>query len=381
MNTGHYHWFQDDERFPYFTSNGMDVIVNRSRTHADSGIEAKWTFLGDGELVVTAGISPYFPGLFRVNPIKVAALEAQFQDLEKQGYKIATVTEYVEALRAAAVEPEPLLPILDSPWRPNDGSGLFQWMGKYATPWERDWDMRTKNWQVRAALIEAERAGASDEVLATAWGHMLNAEVTDPSGWYPFPVEIDWDYEMMDNVGRAIRSVPGLDVEASKTSGGMDELCGRDTVAAPMEMRSWGKAAGAEPRWTELKDGGGYCLAVSWTGKGDGGVALPWTAENVEYSPAMMEHMVRVIPVRELKGNNIHLGLPNGLIGLGDAQYLVRDNRAGCVAAGVDFKDRQIRFEIQNGKEQYYAFGFYLLAETNADAALDFANKVNNVAP
>lgn len=376
MTTGHYDWFQDDGRFPYFEVNGMDLLVNRSAAEPETGIEVKWEFLGDGELVATAGISPYFPGLFRKNPLKLKALENKFEQYEADGYKIASVTDYVRALRQIGVEPSPLRPILDSPWRPNDGSGVFQWMGKYVTPWERDYDIRTRNWQVRRELIAAERAGASDDALAEAWGHMLNAQVSDPTGWYPFPVEINWDYEQMDLAIEALRS------ESYPEPAEEYALSPGPVLEPPLEIRLSGNAEKAELEWHRL-DGleGAYCLDVSWTGKGDGAVRFPWAAEEVEYSPAFMEHIVRSIPADQLKGNNIHLGLPNGLIGLGGGAYLVRENARGSVAAGLDFANKEVRFEVKNGKEEAYAFRFLVLKDWSAEDALDFANRINFVAP
>jgi len=95
----------------------------------------------------------------------------------------------------------------------------------------------------------------------------------------------------------------------------------------------------------------------------------------------MMEHMMRNVPVSEIKGRNIHLGLPNGLIGLGNGDYLVRDNVVGCVAAGLDFSGREIRFEVKNGKEEHYTFRFYLLKGVSVNGALGFANDLNNIEP
>ncbi len=110
-------------------------------------------------------------------------------------------------------------------------------------------------------------------------------------------------------------------------------------------------------------------------------MAFPWRAETVEYSPAMMENTVRTIDLDDIKGKSIHLALTNGFIGLGDGRYLVRDNAAGCVAAGLYPDKKRISFEVQNGKEEQYSFRFYLFQNAGADKVLDFANRVNRVSP
>jgi hypothetical protein len=83
-------------------------------------------------------------------------VEADFAKLQEDGYKIATVSEYVEALHRNKVQPRQLKPFLDAPWRPEDDSGVFTWMGKYVTPGEDDWAIRTQNWQTRSWLLAAE---------------------------------------------------------------------------------------------------------------------------------------------------------------------------------------------------------------------------------
>ena len=381
MTMSGYSWFQDDDRFPFFTVQGMDVIAKRDATEPTSGIKVKWAFCGDGELVATGGLSPYFAGLFRKNPVKLARLRAQFEKAEREGYKIATVSQYAAALHAAGVKPEPLKPILDSPWRPEDASGVLQWMGRDSQRWEKDYDMRTKNWQVRSLIIEAERAGASEAALSAAWSAMLNAECSDPSGWFPFKVEVNFDYQSMDEARAALASDPKLDLAALEKRANQAPACGKETPA-PLELRLGGNAAKGSAKWSELTGtAGGYCLDVSWPGPGNGAVGFPWSGNTVEYSPAMMEDTVRAIPSSALKGKTIHLGLPNGLIGLGNAKYIVRDNQAGTVAGGIDFQKREVRFEVQKGREKDYRFRFYLLPGASAEDARKFANQVNRIEP
>jgi hypothetical protein len=381
MSPGQYDWFQDDDRFPFYTVNGLIVIPNSGATEAATGIRVRWQFLGDGELVVTGGFSPYFVGLFRKNPARLKLLEQQFQAAINEGYKPVTVTAYVDALLAACVQPQPLKPILDSPWRPGDGSGVFQWMGRYSLPWERDYDIRTQAWRTRSLLIEAERAGADPAVLAEAWYHLLMVEVSDPTGWYPLPVEVRFAYDEMDAVHAALAKDKSLDLAALERKAAAGPACGAAAIA-PLALVTRGKAEDATIKWSTLEGRpDSYCLSVGWSGEGDGAVAFPWTAETVEYSPAMMEDLpLRVIPVKELKGNVIHLALPNGLIGLGNGMYLVRDNNAGIVAARVDFPARQIAFEVQKGREKSYSFRFYLL-KSSVEEAHKFANEVNRVEP
>ncbi|MFO8056664.1 MAG: hypothetical protein R6V10_05150 [bacterium] len=381
MTTSQYRWFQDDPRFPYFTVNGMEVLTNKKAVHEKSGIKVKWHFLGDGELVVTGGFSPYFPGLFHKNPIRLYLLEKEMKEELEKGYKPSTITEYVKALRDAGVEPKPLRPVLDSPWRPDDGSGVFQWMGKYATPWEKDYDMRTENWKVRSLLIEAERAGADPGLLEEAWGYMVNAEVSDPSGWFPLPVEVDWDYRMMDKVKETLSRDPSLNMAALRERAEDRPTCTGEVSDPPFRLERWGNAEEASISWSRLEGAPGYCIEVKWSGKGDGGVGFPWKVGTVEYSPAMLEDTVRTIALDETKGKSIHLGLPNGFIGLGGSDYLVRDNAAGCVAAGLYPDQNRIAFEVENAKEEKFSFTFYLFQDADKNKVREFANRINRVSP
>jgi hypothetical protein len=63
-------------------------------------VEVVWTFLDDGELLATGGANPYFVEQFYADPEAVADYEAQLLDLEAQGYQIATVDQYVEAIQS-----------------------------------------------------------------------------------------------------------------------------------------------------------------------------------------------------------------------------------------------------------------------------------------
>lgn len=382
MTESQYVWFQDDERFPYFTANGMEVLVKRDAVEPGSGIKVKWLFLGDGELVVTGGFSPYFPGLFRTNQARIAFLEKQMKAAEAEGFKPSKISAYVAALRSAGVKPAELRPFLDAPWRPEDGSGVFQWMGKYVSSWERDYDLRTKNWQVRNVLVEAERAGAEETVLAEAWAHLLNAEVSDPTGWYPLPVEVRFAYEEMDAALAALAQDKNLDLAALRKKAKPVVEVEKAAAVPPVAVRRFGAAQKASLSWTQPSSiPAAYCLTVSWSGKGDGGIAFPLESEAVEYSPAMLEEMVRVIPISAIKGKPIHLALTNGLIGLGNRTYLVRENAYGTVAAGLYFQDREVRFEVQQGREPEYRFRFYLFRGAAADEVLGFANSLNQVRP
>jgi len=71
-----------------------------------------------------------------------------------------------------------------------------------------------------------------------------------------------------------------------------------------------------------------------------------------------------------------YVGLANGLAGLGQDRWLIRDNRAGVVAAGFDLAGREVHFRVKGARGRRFAFRFYLLTGPEG-AALEFANALN----
>jgi hypothetical protein len=112
----------------------------------------------------------------------------------------------------------------------------------------------------------------------------------------------------------------------------------------------------------------------------DTSLEFPLSGNEIVYSPALLEDQVVRIPLDQIKPSDFYVGAPNGLAGLGKDLWLIRDNKAGTVAMGIDMVNRRIHFRVQKaqGKEIFYRI--YIL-KGSEKAALEFANALNQTEP
>ena len=380
MNHDQYAWFQDDNRFPYYTLRGLDVVEKRDVTDASAPVRVRWLFLGDGEVAANMGFDPYFSQLVNVTYFAMKKLERDLKAAEADGYKIATVSEYRQALVDAGLKPAPLKPQLDAPWRPEDDSGVFQWMGKYAfNTWEEDYTLRTMDWQIRDALLSWEDEGKDAAKLDQAWQHQLNAEVSDPTGWFPLPVEVRFSKK------EHAAALLALDLTKAPALSAMEFLSSQwEPASEPAQkITVSGRARETKVVWEKAKGQDNLFVAeVTFkTARMKSGlisVTLPLAEPVVAYCPAGLEKEVRAIPFAEMKPFRFHLALANGLIGLGRGWWLIRENRIGVLACGVDSKKQEISFDIEDAKNQFVRLRFFIFKGTAEEAAA-LANKINRV--
>jgi len=81
-----------------------------------------------------------------------------------------------------------------------DGGGPYNWLGKQRSGNEKDGLTRARNFITRGEVMAAEQwlniSGKSDhpysDILEKAWKHLLLSEVSDASGWSPWPIEVEY---------------------------------------------------------------------------------------------------------------------------------------------------------------------------------------------
>ena len=176
-------------------------------------IELVWTFFDDGELLATGDVNPYFTELFTHDPAAVAAYEQRLTDLQADGFTIATIDQYVDAV-SPIVTPSPAPPLLDGTWQPNSTNGVSRWLGRQGV-WpgqERDNHVRTACAQAHTDLVAAESISATAGVdaraaLDAAWRMLFLGEVTDASGINPFRGEIQYGMAHVTEAMRIARDV------------------------------------------------------------------------------------------------------------------------------------------------------------------------------
>jgi len=384
-------------------------------------VEVKWHFMNDGELAFTGGANPYFGTLFAYDPVSSAKYIEDLEQLEAEGWRIATIADYLANLDQRGYQPEPLPLILDGTWQPKDTQNVFRWMGGMGAFEEED-DNGVLSGNVRSRLaLQASRAllasaepavrAALEEDLTLGWGHQLLAEVSDSTGWNPWAGEVaysrDHSRAAMEQAWEVAKS--GLDAlessgRAVDTAGGASpaevpdvayRFSGPESLElevacteseAPVEVEVEAPGWTVEAGWCRLQEGC-FMLNLELTPGGAAGrrieVVFPRWGDTLAYVPALLEETgtVTLFQVNELvldDTQTLTLGLANGLLGLGEDKWLVKAAARVHLAALVPKEEEVVRFENQTQPPDKSAtYTFFFLEGVEPAAAAAFAARLN----
>ena len=359
--------YPTQERAPLWTLGDSGVFATVgghgwTHTEAECSIEVRWTFMDDGELLATGDINPYFATAFVADPEVVAAYEAELEELEAQGYVIATVGAAVQALRASAFEPTPMPPVLDGTWQPRNTANLGRWMGDQGEVFgdrETDGAIRTAWWTAYAEVLAAQTLDSDGASVDAAWRELLLAGVSDATGWNPYITEMNYAFE---HAAAARELVAGVLMDAVVAAGceGMTRIDGGTGAVACGAEPDQGRSTLADPQ-RDLVAGassGGVAVQVQWftdaavpgaeravvTFSGLSAVAdqarqveIGWEAQSVDFVPAGSSAGVVSVPLALFADAEAPVGIPlaGGVLGLGGDDWLVVDPREVGVAARV----------------------------------------------
>lgn len=398
---------------PYYQFKGIKVVLGgRSVSYEDKRIkiETGWSKAGDAEFVAT-GKNPYMK-TFRYIPKILNEYERSLKEKEERGVAILKVSEYIKRLEELGAKPKPLKPILDCTWQPEDTDNFFLWMGGYRSFLERDVYIRSLNFQSRLELLAAERLieyaqekgqmsdvrcqmlDARREKLERGWKHQLLAEVSDSTGWFPFPVEIQYSIDesnkAMDIAKEIIEEIKiclnyklvRVDIKTGKVQKVLKES--RIPMPLPEVECPWDikvEAAGLEYKMACYNLGGKrYDLKIDFI---PSGIAGSWAKlsfkrkfDKIVYSPALMEDKIVEYPLEEFAFEYTYLPLPNGLIGLGKDVYLIKHNSKNHIAVRIGKKRKTVEIDLLNPPKEPFTYQFSLVFG-DQEFALEQAGKIN----
>ena len=375
--------------WPYYKSHGVDVVIGPPLIDGNAdmdpaaGIQVKWSFFDDGELLAAPG-DPYFaPVTPEPDAGSMSLFEKKVQGFADQGFKVTTLTDYVAQLKAQAVEQKALPPFLEGTWQPIDTDGIHLWMGgRGRFPWataERDNFIRATSIQVGQGLAAVEvlvdaaaKAGidptAAKAQLQTAWRALLKAEVSDSTGINPFQGEFVYGRDnnaaaqaIVDDLFTSTLAAlkwPHATIDlATGTATKLDSL---PIPGAPLDATApLAVTVDAPTRQVDTKWYGGpgdrYQLVVSFGAGGDPTgddvtkrtvtVTFPRTEDKVIITPSLMDDTVVEYPFTEFvfrpdadyisKTADLYVPAANGLIGLGNGWWVIRDNTTVMIAPRI----------------------------------------------
>ncbi len=409
----------DGLRWPWYTSKGGTLIVGPGEVDPASGVEVTWTFLDDGELLApTDGLDPYFAAVAVHDPARMEAYGAELQALVDQGYRISHVTDYVRHLEARGLSKPAAPPLLDGTWQPPSTESVLRWMGGRGVVWpddERDNEVRTGNYRARTELLFAQTlrdhaagegvlSGEVDARLHQAWRDLWKAQVSDASGINPWKGEIYFGLKHNRLVEEAAAEVITTLKEALATpwvaidtaTGQITPLADRpapeppEAAAAQLPLAFGADAREVGERWYRAwTDTECYEIHLDFSAvtrppaAGEQPrlltLAVPRTEERIRYSPALIEDEVVDYGFDEFAWNrgDFYLPLANGLIGLGDDLWLIKDTRAMHLAARLAPDDDFVRFRDETVQPDESYFWRLLLCRGSAAEALAEATKLN----
>ena len=393
---------------------GQDVVVTRGLNK--DGVEVQWWFVDDGETALTNKTNPYFGSLFKFDPASAQKMTQDLESLQSQGFFLTTVSDYVRYLKQMGVKAVELEYALDSQWRPDDADNLYAWMGRRGLFGDDEADNKvlTSLEQSRIMLESAWVAYrfASEQGLVLDDGGLWEAtrkqvlgEVSDALGWNPWKGEVDYGLahasealsfakDFLKQVRDALSAqVLVVDLE-NQTVLVLDQPPNPpltepapppitvDVQADGFDVAStWEKVSGIVASQVDI-----FRLTIDLQKTASDAhtfvITFPRFEDKLIYSPAMLDE-IQEIDLSRLPGFESKVDVPcaNGLIGLGQGTYLIKDIRSIHVSVFLpkDKEEVYLKDETLNG-DQNYRFVFYLLQGATKEQALDAAKKIN-VAP
>ncbi len=382
--------------WPYYASEGGDLIVGAAGVDPTSGIDLAWNFFDDGELraapeVQGQSLNPYFATTAAHDPARVAEFENELAQTEKNGYYLTRISDYVRHLKAEKIAQKQVPALLDGTWQPKSTDSVHRWLGGRGL-WgtdENDFEVRNGGYEARtqiaAAQVLAEVAAKQGKGLANQdarldalWKGLWRVEVSDCSGVNPWLAEIQyaldhnpllladahllatdlktalgWTHAQVDLGARTAADIAPPPTQAWPT---VDAPADVSNVTVTVDGRT------VATKWLQITPTRWRLVVTFGAASPDNDpfgrelkVTFPRFADVVEYSPGLLDDVVRSYPFSAFKFQEDHVWLPvpNGLIGLGKSWYVVKHARLENLAARVSvttpemaFSDETVRLDL-----------------------------------
>ncbi len=396
-----------------YTLRGQDVVTTRGASEGPFSVT--WWFVDDGELALTGDMNPYMGSAFRYDEASAKRLVQKLEALQADGWFLTTVADYVRYLKEAGVQAEPLPYSLDTQWRPDDGDNLFAWMGR-AGLWgedEADNEVLSALERSRIALQAAEATlqwalgqGFMLPGFWEAWDKAMRlqvlGEVSDSTGWNPWAGEVRYSLEhsaaaleTAHEILDAVRTASGKPCLIVHTDTGEVEAVEEappgpvlEPAEPPFDVEVTAPGFDASVRWQEVGSpppAGPHTLELTVTltrqeaTASRATISFPRSGDRLIYSPAMLDE-VTDLPLDDLPGSKGRVNVPaaNGLVGLGDGVFLIKDLRSFHLSAFFPKDEPRVSFrdETLNGPGPYVWRFLVLMGATKAEA-LDAARDLN----
>lgn len=402
-----------DSAPPLFELDGVDIVLG-ARDLETEKVQVQWSFFDDGELLATSHLDPYMGTKFARSPEALDNYEKELEDLESQGFRIATVGQYVDWAKKNGVDQKPLPPVLDGTWQPQSTDSMHRWMGASGLldmiyRHERDNAVLTRNVQARHLIQAAETlvehaesqgwigAGALDGHLSQCWRDALLAQVSDASGINPFINEVLYglNHALLANI--CARQI--LEELAPQVGGPLVQI---DPLSEQVQITQHlpePEEAGVEPLVSLTVDAPGRTVTRTWhrmdtddqlfrlmlsTSAPTGGertikATFPLKVDGFHLTPGLVEDRVdqTAFSALELQEGRITLPVANGLIGLDRDLWLIKQTSTVHIGATFEPAPKTVTFEDQTLDPKLGTLWIFWFFKGSADEALAHAARLN----
>jgi hypothetical protein len=343
-----------------------------------------WYHLGSAHHLVTAGF-PHRRETFFSDGDWISIVEEQLQTIGSEcDFSFIRDLEY----ELTSLPDLPQVP--EGAWNYRGSQGVRRWMGWHTAEWERDAIVLASAWQTRSALLryECEEAGQDQsgselsDALVRFWKKQLLVEGSDALGWQPRKVEVEsslleaerllveitnstrkrnWRGPFLQNV-RAIVAQVGSRGALPYITSEIPEAIGNATVDGWAEI-----ASGVYLLRVELRVAGGRT-----------GVRIKRSSDVIIYCRSGDEQSAATIRNQNRSGPTF-LPISNGLLSIGENDFVIQVNRYGQVAAEIELGNGAVEFTVEGPGGKRNQMLVYLRYHGVLDAAITFANLINEV--
>ncbi len=398
---------------PWFDLHGIDIVICEKEVHdTETGIDLVWTFFDDGELMATGMLNPYMLPYFQYNPDAMDTYAKELTDLETEGYKHVTISEYVAHLEAQNIAKPTLPTVLDGTWHPKKTDDFFLWMGgKEGAGDEQDNHVLATNVQAYHKVLAAETALAAypndalQDDFNDAVRELLFAHCSDSTGWRPWRKEVEYSLSHAE----AAKEAAGRVLEGVRDTQGWEHIRVDNSTGEVVGEMIFPEAPDAVDPLFDIPTESAREMDVSWYSHGDNVrevrveiaavaaptsdetdrvsamLTMPYSADDIIYSPGLIDaetvHYAREDFWFEGYGYT-HLPLHNGLLGLGGDRWLILDTSVCHLAPRIPNKEDTVApdsIQIIDNSLRYDrsdSWAFYILTGTEQEA-IDFAVRKN----
>lgn len=389
------------DKYPYYELHGVYVILTSSEfSYNKNKINMKFSYFGDAELLPTGGKNPYFKS-FRKSEKAIKEYEEKLKKAEEEGWKISTVSYYIDTLKRLNIKPKKLRPVLDGTWQPADTENFFLWMGKKAIQQEMDNFIRSFNYRTYQKVLAVEillefakkkniPVFKEENLLKEAKRHLLFSQVSDSTGWVPHLCEINYSIEegnfaeeILSEIVQSIKEKLKvekflIDTKEKKVVKYVEGENNYQEVEMPFEFEIKTENVDYSYKCYKISEER-YDLEINFQPKGNSGkvsVIFPLKFRKIVYSPALIESQIIEYPFYFFDFDYIHLPLSNGLIGIANNLFLIKHNSFNHIACKISKEQSQIEFTDETILSSPFVFKFSLITGSKIKA-LQEAEKIN----